>query len=83
MDCLGALSTLLGLQVQCLRHGDILGPAGKLDKLTPELEADIKEYINQSITDKTISIAEIMRKYHLSRNTVSKYIQVLQKAEEP
>ena len=57
-------------------------PVGKLDKMTPELEADIKGYINQSITDKTISIAEIMRKYHLSRNTVAKYIQRLKEAEE-
>ena len=51
-------------------------PNGKLDKMTPELEADIQKYIAQSVTEKTISIADLMRKHNLTRNTVTKYIRI-------
>lgn len=53
-------------------------PVGKLDKMSAELEADIKAYINQSITDKTITIADIMNKHNISRNTVKKYIAIIE-----
>lgn len=53
-------------------------PVGKLDKMSAELEADIKAYINQSITDKTITIADIMKKHNISRNTVKKYIAIIE-----
>ena len=51
-------------------------PNGKLDKMTPDLEADIQKYIAQSVTDKTITIADLMRKHNLTRNTVVKYIRI-------
>lgn len=52
-------------------------PVGKLDKMTPDLEADIKEYVTQSVIAKSVSIADLMRKHHLSRNTVTKYINLI------
>lgn len=52
-------------------------PFGKLDKMSEELEADIRQYINQSITDKTITVTDIMVKHGISRNTVKKYIKIV------
>lgn len=52
-------------------------PFGKLDKMSEELEADIRQYINQSITDKTITVTDIMEKHGISRNTVKKYIKIV------
>lgn len=53
-------------------------PKGKLDKMTAELEADLKYYVSQSVADRTITAADLMRKYNLSRNTVKKYIAAVQ-----
>lgn len=53
-------------------------PKGKLDKMTAELEADLKYYVSQSVADRTITAADLMRKHNLSRNTVKKYIAAVQ-----
>ena len=53
-------------------------PKGKLDKMTAELEADLKYYVSQSVADRTMTAADIMRKHNLSRNTVKKYIAAVQ-----
>ena len=57
-------------------------PKGKLDKMTAELEADLKYYVSQSVADRTITAADLMRKYNLSRNTVKKYIAAVQAEAE-
>ena len=44
---------------------------GQLDKITPELETDIRAYIN----DRSIKQVDLMRKYHISRNTLKKYVE--------
>ena len=46
---------------------------GKLDKLTPELEADILTYMG----DRTILQIELMKKHNVSRNTLKKYIRYM------
>lgn len=53
-------------------------PKGKLDKMTAELKADLKYYVSQSVADRTMTAADLMRKYNLSRNTVKKYIAAVQ-----
>lgn len=48
-------------------------PEGKLDKMTAELEADIKDfYINR-----TCRKVDVMNKHNISRNTLEKYIEIL------
>ena len=42
---------------------------GQLDKLTPELEADIALYLS----DRSVKGVDIMKKYHITRNTLIKY----------
>ena len=44
---------------------------GSLDKMTPELKEDIRLYLQ----DRSIRQVDLMKKYHLSRNTLKKYIQ--------
>lgn len=51
---------------------------GKLDKMTPELEADLRSYAGQSIAEKTIKLSEILHKYSISRNTAKKYLSIIQ-----
>jgi len=51
---------------------------GTLDKMTPELEWDLRLYAEQSITEKTIKLSEILRKHDISRNTARKYIDIIQ-----
>lgn len=51
---------------------------GTLDKMTPELEGDLRLYAEQSITKKTIKLSEILRKHDISRNTARKYIDIIQ-----
>lgn len=46
---------------------------GTLDKLTPELKADIKLYL----TDRTIKQADLMAKHNISRNTLKKYVEII------
>ena len=50
---------------------------GHLDKMNDELKEDIKKYLCQNVGEKTISIAELLRKHHTSRNTFSKYAKVV------
>ena len=47
---------------------------GHLDKLTPELEADISAYLN----DRTVKMTDLMAKHDISRNTLKKYIEIIQ-----
>lgn len=47
---------------------------GKLDKLTPELERDIIEYIG----NRDIKQITLMNKYKISRNTLKKYVALMQ-----
>lgn len=54
---------------------------GKLDKMTPELEADIKAFLR----DRSIKQVDMMRKYNISRNTLKKYCKIInenQRADE-
>lgn len=46
---------------------------GQLDKMTPELEADIKNFL----TDRSIKQVDLMKKYNLSRNTLKKYAKII------
>lgn len=48
-------------------------PKGHLDKLTPELEKDIREYLS----DRSITQQSIMKKHSVSRNTLKKYASIL------
>ena len=50
---------------------------GHLDKMNDELKEDIKKYLCQNVGEKTISIAELLRKHHISRNTFSKYAKLV------
>ena len=45
----------------------------KLDKMTDELEKDIKEYLN----DRSIKQVDLMKKHEISRNTLKKYIGIV------
>ena len=46
---------------------------GQLDKMTEELENDIRRYL----TDRSIKQVDLMNKYKISRNTLKKYISLL------
>ena len=46
---------------------------GQLDKMTPELEADIRNFL----TDRSIKQVDLMKKYNLSRNTLKKYAKII------
>lgn len=46
---------------------------GQLDKMTPELEADIRAYL----ADRSIKQVDLMKKYEISRNTLKKYALIL------
>lgn len=48
-------------------------PKGKLDKMTDELESDIKKYL----TDRSIKQVDLMNKHGVSRNTLKKYIEIV------
>ena len=50
---------------------------GHLDKMTPELEADIIRYLG----DRRIKLLDLMREYDLSRNTLKKYISIVQQGK--
>lgn len=47
---------------------------GQVDKLTTELRHDIVLYLN----DRSIFQVELMKKHNISRNTLKKYIQIIQ-----
>ena len=46
---------------------------GQLDKMTPELEADIRKFL----TDRSIKQIDLMNKYNISRNTLKIYIEYI------
>lgn len=48
---------------------------GQLDKLTPELEADIALYL----ADRSVKGIDVMKKHHISRNTFTKYCDHVKK----
>ncbi len=48
---------------------------GQVDKMTPELEADLIMYLN----DRRIMQIDIMKKHHISRNTLKKYAELVSK----
>lgn len=47
---------------------------GQLDKMTDELKTDIEQYLN----DRSIKQVDLMRKHGVSRNTLKKYIVLVQ-----
>lgn len=47
---------------------------GQLDKMTDELRADIKSYLS----DRSIKQVDLMKKHQISRNTLKKYITIVQ-----
>ena len=46
---------------------------GKLDKMSEELREDIRSYL----TDRKIKMVDLMKKHKISRNTLSKYIEIV------
>lgn len=46
---------------------------GHLDKMTPELENDIRAYLE----DRSIKQVDLMEKHNISRNTLKKYIDLI------
>lgn len=48
-------------------------PMNTLDKMTPELENDIKSFL----ADRSIKAIDIMRKHNISRNTLKKYSEIV------
>ena len=52
--------------------------AGHLDKMTPEVETDIKAYLQ----DRSITQQSIMKKHRLSRNTVKKYAEIIKRQSQ-
>lgn len=48
---------------------------GQLDKMTDELREDIKTYLN----NKSIKQIDLMKKHNISRNTLKKYIEYINK----
>lgn len=46
---------------------------GNLDKMSEELKADIKAFIN----DRSIKQVDLMNKYNISRNTLKKYVKIV------
>lgn len=46
---------------------------GQLDKMTPELQEDIEKFLS----DRSIKQVDLMNKYHISRNTLKKYIEYI------
>mgnify|MGYP002526293576 CR=1 FL=1 len=48
---------------------------GQVDKMTPELEADIALYL----ADRYAKGSDIMRKHHISRNTLKKYTEIVKR----
>lgn len=46
---------------------------GQVDKLTPELEADIALYL----TERSVKGTDIMKKHNISRNTLRKYTEIV------
>lgn len=49
-------------------------PAGSISKMSPELEADLRKLM----TDRSIKYTDLMEKYKISRNTLKKYMKLLE-----
>lgn len=47
---------------------------GTLDKMTPKLQNDIRQYLQ----DRSITQSQLMKKHSISRNTLKKYILIIQ-----
>ena len=47
---------------------------GQLDKMSDALREDILKYLS----DRSIKQVDLMRKYNISRNTLKKYISLIQ-----
>ncbi|WP_283109366.1 recombinase family protein [Thomasclavelia spiroformis] len=60
-----------GLEVSDKKGGR---KTGAIDKMTNELREDIKKYLS----DRSIKQVDLYRKYNISRNTLSKYIKMVQ-----
>ena len=52
-------------------------PVGKLDKMNPELEQDIKAFLE----DRTIKQVDLMNKHNISRNTLKKYVELVKEQQ--
>lgn len=50
---------------------------GTLDKMTDELEADIKKFLG----DRSIKQIDLMEKHNISRNTLKKYIEIVKQQQ--
>lgn len=50
---------------------------GKLDKMTDELETDIKKFL----MDRSIKQVDLMKKHNISRNTLKKYVQMMEEEQ--
>lgn len=59
------------------REWHIGRPKGKLDKMSDALREDIKQYQ----VDRSIKQVDLMRKYHISRNTLKKYVAIVSSEE--
>jgi len=46
---------------------------GNLDKMSDDLRADIKEFVN----DRSIKQIDLMNKHNISRNTLKKYVEIV------
>ncbi len=53
-------------------------PVGKLDKMSAELRDDIRTYLS----NRSIKQVELMEKHGISRNTLKKYVAIIQSEEE-
>lgn len=53
-------------------------PVGHLDKLTPELAEDIRIFLS----DRSVTQTSLMKKHGISRNTLKKYIAIMQGKEK-
>ena len=51
---------------------------GQLDKMTDALQADIALYLD----DRTITQVSLMKKHDISRNTLKKYISIMQRMKK-
>ena len=51
-------------------------PVGKIDKMSDELESDIKKLIN----DRSIKYVDLMKKHNISRNTLKKYEAIVRES---
>ena len=52
--------------------------AGQLDKMSDELKADMKEFLN----DRSIKQVDLMKKHNISRNTLKKYIDIVKNEQQ-